>query len=71
MEALDIEGAWVLTPRIHSDERGSFLEWLREAEFHEAVGYRVDVAQANCSVSRRGSSAAFTSAMSRPARRNT
>jgi dTDP-4-dehydrorhamnose 3,5-epimerase len=54
MDALDIDGAWVLTPRIHRDERGSFLEWFRDAEFHERVGYRMDVAQANCSVSRRG-----------------
>jgi dTDP-4-dehydrorhamnose 3,5-epimerase len=54
MDSLDIDGAWVLTPRIHRDERGSFLEWFRDAEFHEDVGYRMDVAQANCSVSRRG-----------------
>ena len=54
MDALDIDGAWVLTPRIHRDERGSFLEWFRDAEFRERVGYRMDVAQANCSVSRRG-----------------
>ena len=54
MDALDIDGAWVLTPRIHRDGRGSFLEWFRDAEFQEGVGYRMDVAQANCSVSRRG-----------------
>jgi dTDP-4-dehydrorhamnose 3,5-epimerase len=54
MDALDIDGAWVLTPRIHRDGRGSFLEWFGDAEFHEGVGYRMDVAQANCSVSRRG-----------------
>jgi dTDP-4-dehydrorhamnose 3,5-epimerase len=54
MDALDITGAWILTPRIHTDERGSFLEWFRESEFHADLGYRMDVAQANCSVSRRG-----------------
>jgi dTDP-4-dehydrorhamnose 3,5-epimerase len=54
MDALDVDGAWVLTPRIHRDGRGSFLEWLRDTEFREALGYRMDVAQANCSVSRRG-----------------
>ena len=54
MHALDIDGAWVFTPRIHTDERGSFLEWFRDAEFHADLGYRMDVAQANCSVSRRG-----------------
>jgi dTDP-4-dehydrorhamnose 3,5-epimerase len=54
MDVLDIDGAWVLTPRIHRDGRGSFLEWFRDAELHDRVGYRMDVAQANCSVSRRG-----------------
>ncbi len=54
MDALDVDGSWVLTPRIHADGRGSFLEWFREAEFHAHLGYRMAVAQANCSVSRRG-----------------
>ena len=54
MDALDIDGAWVFTPRIHRDGRGSFLEWFRDAEFHADLGYPMDVAQANCSVSRRG-----------------
>jgi dTDP-4-dehydrorhamnose 3,5-epimerase len=54
MDALDVDGAWVLAPRIHRDGRGSFLEWFRETEFYETLGYRPDVAQANCSVSRRG-----------------
>jgi dTDP-4-dehydrorhamnose 3,5-epimerase len=54
MEELDVDGAWVLTPRIHADGRGSFLEWFRDAEFLEDLGHRMDVAQANCSVSRRG-----------------
>jgi len=54
MDALDGDGAWLFTPRIHTDERGSFLEWFRDAEFYADLGYRMDVAQANCSVSRRG-----------------
>jgi dTDP-4-dehydrorhamnose 3,5-epimerase len=54
MEPLDIDGAWLFTPRIHGDGRGSFLEWFREAEFRADLGFRMDVAQANCSVSRRG-----------------
>ena len=54
MDALDLDGAWVLTPRIHADGRGSFLEWFRDAEFQQDLGHRMDVAQANCSVSRRG-----------------
>ncbi|MFE6287095.1 dTDP-4-dehydrorhamnose 3,5-epimerase [Streptomyces sp. NPDC057877] len=54
MRALDIEGAWVLEPKAFPDERGSFHEWYRGAEFREATGYDLDLAQANCSVSRRG-----------------
>lgn len=54
MDELDIAGAWLLTPRVHADGRGSFLEWFRAAEFHEDVGHRLELAQANCSVSRRG-----------------
>jgi dTDP-4-dehydrorhamnose 3,5-epimerase len=51
---LGIEGAWVYTPQVHSDDRGSFAEAFRGAEFAADLGYRLDVAQANCSVSRRG-----------------
>jgi dTDP-4-dehydrorhamnose 3,5-epimerase len=54
MDALEIEGARVFTPRIHRDDRGDFLEWLRGADFDADLGYRLDVAQANCSVSRCG-----------------
>ena len=54
MEPLGIPGAWVFVPRIHSDDRGSFLELFRGAEFSGDVGHRLDVAQVNCSVSRRG-----------------
>jgi dTDP-4-dehydrorhamnose 3,5-epimerase len=51
---LGIEGAWVFTPQVHSDDRGSFAEAFRGAEFAGDLGYRLDVAQVNCSVSRRG-----------------
>jgi dTDP-4-dehydrorhamnose 3,5-epimerase len=53
-EALDIDGAWIYTPRIHADGRGSFLEWFQGGDFQARAGYRLEVAQANCSVSRRG-----------------
>jgi dTDP-4-dehydrorhamnose 3,5-epimerase len=53
MTPLGIAGAWTFTPAVHTDDRGSFLEWFRGAEL-AAAGYRMDVAQANCSVSRRG-----------------
>ena len=54
MDPLSIEGAWAHIPTIRSDSRGSFLELFRGGEFLAALGYRLEVAQANCSVSRRG-----------------
>jgi dTDP-4-dehydrorhamnose 3,5-epimerase len=54
MDALDIAGAWVFTPRIHQDRRGSFLEWFRSSEFRADLGHDLAVAQANCSRSVRG-----------------
>jgi dTDP-4-dehydrorhamnose 3,5-epimerase len=54
MDQLDVHGAWVFTPQIHTDRRGSFLEWFRDAELAAELGCHVPVAQANCSVSRRG-----------------
>jgi dTDP-4-dehydrorhamnose 3,5-epimerase len=54
VQPLGIEGAWIYTPKVFGDDRGSFTEAFRGAEFTEALGYRLDVAQVNCSVSRRG-----------------
>jgi dTDP-4-dehydrorhamnose 3,5-epimerase len=54
MDSLSIEGAWVFTPKIYQDDRGSFLEAFRGDEIATDLGYRMEVAQANCSVSRRG-----------------
>ncbi|WP_210587237.1 dTDP-4-dehydrorhamnose 3,5-epimerase [Streptomyces sp. GESEQ-35] len=54
MRPLGITGAWVLEPKVFPDERGSFHEWYRGEEFREATGYELTLAQANCSVSRRG-----------------
>lgn len=52
---LDISGAFELTPEIHLDERGAFLEWFRADRFQEMTGQHFDLAQANCSVSSAGS----------------
>jgi dTDP-4-dehydrorhamnose 3,5-epimerase len=51
---LKIAGAWELTPQQHSDSRGTFFEWLTDHEFAEFAGHRLDVRQANCSVSKAG-----------------
>lgn len=51
---LTMAGAWVFTPRQFRDDRGVFLEWYKAGLFAEAVGHPLTVAQANNSVSRRG-----------------
>ncbi len=53
-ESLGIDGAWVLRPPQFSDDRGVFLEWLRQEHLVAATGREFPVAQANLSVSRRG-----------------
>jgi dTDP-4-dehydrorhamnose 3,5-epimerase len=54
VDSLGIDGAWVFTPQVHRDERGSFLEAFRGAEFAADLGYSLELAQVNCSTSRRG-----------------
>ena len=51
---LSIAGALEITPAQHGDDRGVFLEWFREDEFTRATGHSLRLAQANCSVSRKG-----------------
>jgi dTDP-4-dehydrorhamnose 3,5-epimerase len=52
--SLSIDGAWEFTPRAHGDERGVFLEWFKADVFADTVGHRLEIAQANQSVSARG-----------------
>lgn len=51
---LTIEGAWSLHPRQFADDRGLFLEWYRHEALTTTVGHPLNLAQANCSISRRG-----------------
>jgi dTDP-4-dehydrorhamnose 3,5-epimerase len=51
---LDIAGAWQITPAVHPDSRGLFFEWLTDHSFTGFAGHRLDVRQANCSVSGAG-----------------
>jgi dTDP-4-dehydrorhamnose 3,5-epimerase len=51
---LDIAGAWEITPQLHGDSRGVFFEWLTDRGFAGFAGHRLDVRQANCSVSTAG-----------------
>ncbi|MFF8617710.1 dTDP-4-dehydrorhamnose 3,5-epimerase [Streptomyces sp. NPDC015350] len=54
MRQLSIAGAWVHEPKVFPDSRGSFHEWFKAAELSEAVGHTLRLAQANFSVSSRG-----------------
>jgi dTDP-4-dehydrorhamnose 3,5-epimerase len=51
---LEIAGAWEFTPRQHPDDRGVFLEWFKAPSFEEVMGHPFSLAQANISVSKRG-----------------
>ena len=51
---LTIPGAWEVTPRQFPDDRGVFLEAYKSSAFEEAVGHRLDLRQANTSVSKAG-----------------
>ena len=51
---LKIPDSFEITPRQFPDDRGVFLEWYRFDRLDEAVGHRLDLAQGNTSVSRRG-----------------
>lgn len=51
---LAVPDAFEVTPRQHADDRGAFLEWFKRDVFESETGHRLSLAQANCSVSRRG-----------------
>ncbi len=51
---LAVPGAWEITPKLHGDPRGVFLEYFKADAFEQAVGHGLDLRQANCSVSAAG-----------------
>ena len=51
---LSIPDSYEITPTIHGDDRGIFLEWYRFDRLEEAVGHSLALRQANTSVSKRG-----------------
>ncbi|MDA2813261.1 dTDP-4-dehydrorhamnose 3,5-epimerase family protein [Nocardiopsis sp. RSe5-2] len=52
---LAIEGAFVFTPHVYTDTRGSFVSPFQESAFARATGHRLfPVAQTSYSLSRRG-----------------
>lgn len=54
IQPLDIDGAFVITPRQFPDGRGVFMEGFRGDKLAEHIGHRMDVVQSNISVSARG-----------------
>ena len=54
VEHLEISGAWVFTPKQFSDDRGTFFEWFQDSTFQEAASTELVLAQANCSISKKG-----------------
>ena len=51
---LTVPGAWEITPTLHTDARGVFFEWFTDSGFRDFAGHRLDLRQANCSVSSAG-----------------
>jgi dTDP-4-dehydrorhamnose 3,5-epimerase len=51
---LAVPDSYEITPAQHADDRGTFLEWFKQDVFERETGHRLSLAQANCSVSRRG-----------------
>ncbi len=52
---LDVPDAYEVTPVVHGDARGAFLEWFRADHLEQATGRRLDLLQANASISAAGS----------------
>ncbi|GII80745.1 dTDP-4-dehydrorhamnose 3,5-epimerase [Sphaerisporangium rufum] len=54
MKELSVPHAYLVTPDLHRDDRGTFLEVFHAGRFAEVAGRPLHAAQVNCSVSRRG-----------------
>ena len=50
----EIEGVWVIQPKVFDDARGYFFEAWKQAEFDAHIGYHVEFVQDNESMSSRG-----------------
>lgn len=54
IQKLTIQGCFSYVPMIYEDERGKFFEWFQDVTLLENTGLEFKLAQANCSISRRG-----------------
>ncbi|MDK6260475.1 dTDP-4-dehydrorhamnose 3,5-epimerase [Corynebacterium frankenforstense] len=48
------DGVLHMVPEVHPDDRGTFHEWFKASAFEEALGFPLDLQQANMSVSKAG-----------------
>ena len=51
---LTIPHSYVVTPKVHSDDRGDFWEWYKFDQLSKHVGHPLSLRQANASISRKG-----------------
>jgi dTDP-4-dehydrorhamnose 3,5-epimerase len=51
---LAVPGAWEISPDLHGDNRGLFYEWFTQRDFTAFTQHRLDLQQANFSVSAAG-----------------
>ena len=51
---LEIDGAWLIESPVFRDERGHFREWFKSEAVEEFVGRKFEIAQANVSLSSKG-----------------
>lgn len=51
---LSVPDSYEVVPAVHGDARGAFLEWFRADALEKATGRRLDLQQANASVSSAG-----------------
>ena len=49
-----ITGSWLLTPRVHADARGQFVESFQKAVFTQQTGLSIDFIQDNEVISQQG-----------------
>lgn len=54
VDPLPIVGAWIFTPQVHIDDRGSFREAFTRSSFASVVGHALDLQQMNVSRSSKG-----------------
>ena len=50
----EIDGVWIIEPKVFKDDRGYFFESFKQAEFDKHIGYHVDFIQDNESKSSYG-----------------